>query len=157
MAYRNDLKWAHRLYKAKTGRYVHVDRPEHTRRARVAPLAAESWPTPIPLGPVPHRPLLPETVCVRPAPLMEVRFPAPRGPAPLALMGIQAFPLVEAWRSQVASGCDPAQPPPSEPARQPASVPGHDPDQDLLGPVDAVDGAPSLGGQGCFGIRDGWC
>jgi len=125
-------------YKAKTGRYVHVDWPEHTRRARVAPPAAESRPTPVPSGPVPPRPLLPETVRARPVPLMEVQFPAPRVLAPRALMGIQAFSLVEAWRSQVATRCDPARPPPAETARQPSSPQGHD----LPGPVDAGDVAP---------------
>jgi len=59
-AYRNHLKWAHRLYLACTCRYVRVDRPDHTLRARAVPPAAEPRPTPVPSGPVPPRPLLHE-------------------------------------------------------------------------------------------------
>jgi len=39
-AYRNHLKWAHRLYLACTGRYIQVGRPDVTLRARAAPPAA---------------------------------------------------------------------------------------------------------------------
>jgi len=152
-AYQNHLKWAHRLYLAHTGRFVHVDRPDHTRRARAVPPATELWPTPVPSGPVPPRLLLPETVRARPAPLVGMQFPASRALAAWALMGIEAFPLVAEWRSQAASGRDSARPPPAETARRPLSPPAQDVGLDLVA-IDASVSQPGTVGIGCAAVGD---
>ena len=94
MAYRNHLKWAQRLYLARTGRYIHMGRLDLPLRARAAPPATEPRPTPVPSGPVPSRPVPPAAVRVQPVPLMGMQFSASRTPVPRALMGITAFPLV---------------------------------------------------------------
>ena len=142
MAYRNHLKWAHRLYLARTGRYM--GRPDVTLRARAAPPAAVPRPTPVPSGPVPPRTVLPATARVQPIPLMGMQFPASRALAPRALMGIAPFPLVAEWRSQAASGRDPAMSVPAETARQPLPSPAQDSDLESLGPMDFDSGAPLL-------------
>ena len=118
-AYRNHLKWAHRLYLARTGRYIQMGHPDVPLRVRTVPPAAGPRPIPVPSGPAPPRAALPATARVRPTPLMQMQFPASHASVPRALMGIEAFPLVAEWRSQAASGRDSAMPPPAETARQP--------------------------------------
>jgi len=157
-AYRNHLKWAHRLYLARTGRYVHVGHPDLTLRARVVPPAAEPWPTPVPSGPVPPRSVLPATVRVRPVPLMGVRFPASHAPAPRALMGITAFPLVASWRAQMALDTGLTRSPPAETTRRPRLSPAQESDLDSLGPADFDSDAPLiLEGEHALTSVPGYC
>ena len=144
-AFRNHLKWAHGLYLAHTGRYIPMGRPGASSRERAAPPAAESRPTPVPSRPVPSRSVLPATARVQPTPLMGRQFPASRAAAPRALMGIEAFPLVAAWRSQAARGPDFAMSLPAELARQPSPSPARDSDLESIGQMDCGSGAPVTG------------